>query len=146
MRKVADLPLWIGNAGDLQDVRAVCDTVEAVVELADSEPMASLPRSLIRCRFPLSDGGDNPAWVLVLAATTVSTFIHSGVPTLVCCSAGMSRSLCISAAGIALTRGICLQDAVSLAKGDGPADLSPALFNQVQAALIGHLGPTDRST
>ncbi|MCA9067699.1 MAG: dual specificity protein phosphatase family protein [Planctomycetaceae bacterium] len=108
MRKVDSLPLWIGNAGDLKDVRAVCETVEAVVEVADSEPLAELPRSLIRCRFPLSDGGENPAWLLLLAATTVSTFLQSGVPTLVCCSAGMSRSVCVAAAGIALKKGISL--------------------------------------
>lgn len=135
MRKVGDLLLWIGNARDLQDVRAVCDVVEAVVELADSEPMANLPRNLIRCRFPLSDGGENPAWLLFLAATTISAFLDSKVPTLVCCSAGMSRSVCLSAAGIALSNGISLREAVSLASAGGPADISPGLFNQVQAAL-----------
>lgn len=145
MRKVADFPLWIGNAGDLQDVRAVCDTVEAVVELADSEPVASLPRSLIRCRFPLSDGGENPAWLVLLAAKTVSSFIHSGVPTLVCCSAGMSRSVCVSAAGIALATRISLQDAVAMTSFGGPADISPRLFNQVQAAIIGQRS-TDQPT
>ena len=31
--------------------------IEAVVGLADSEQVAVLPRELVRCRFPLSDGG-----------------------------------------------------------------------------------------
>jgi hypothetical protein len=49
--------LWLGNAGDLRDARAVMAAgVEAVVELADSEQLAVLPRELVRCRFPLSDG------------------------------------------------------------------------------------------
>ena len=59
MRPVAGHAIWIGHAGDLRDARAALAAgVEAVVELADSEPLATLPRELVRLRFPLSDGGD----------------------------------------------------------------------------------------
>jgi hypothetical protein len=107
MRQVANRPLWIGSAGDLRDARAVLGSgVEAVVELADSDQFAVLPRELVRCRFPLSDGGDSPAWLLRMAAESVAALIRAGVPVLVCCASGMSRSVCIAAAGIAWPRGV----------------------------------------
>ena len=71
MRQVANRRLWIGNAGDLRDPRVVLAAgIEAVVELADNEQMASLPRDLIRFRFPLLDGGHNADWLLRLAANS----------------------------------------------------------------------------
>ena len=66
--------------------------IEAVVELADSEQVAVLPRELVRCRFPLSDGGINPPWLLRMASDAVAALIRADIPTLVCCAAGMSRS------------------------------------------------------
>src|SRR5687767_15567981 len=138
MRQVAGCPLWLGNAGDLRDARAVMAAgVEAVVELADSEQLATLPRELVRLRFPLSDGGDNPAWLLRLSAESVAALLRAGVPTLVCCSAGMSRSVCVAAAGLALAEGWPLPEAVSAVVGSGPADVSPGLLVQLQQALGG---------
>src|SRR4051794_9339765 len=138
MRQVAGRALWLGNAGDLRDARAVMATgVEAVVELADSEQLAVLPRELIRCRFPLSDGGDNPAWLLRLAANSVAALLRAGVPVLVCCSAGMSRSVCVAAAGVALAEGRPLAEALSVVAGSGPVDVSPGLLGQLQQALGG---------
>ena len=103
MREVAGRALWLGNAGDLRDAPAVLNAgIEAVVEVADSEPLADLPRYLIQCCFPLSDGGDNQAWLLRLAAEAVAALLWARVPVLVCCSVGMSRSVCVASAGVAL--------------------------------------------
>jgi protein-tyrosine phosphatase len=136
MRSVAGRALWLGHAGDLRDARAVMDLgIEAVVELADSDQLAVLPRELIRCRFPLSDGGDNPAWLLRLAAESVAALLKAGVPVLVCCSAGMSRSVCVAAAGIALAEGRLLSEALSVVTASGPADVSPGLLVQFQQAF-----------
>ena len=138
MRQVPGRSLWLGNAGDLRDARAVLAAgIEAVVELADSEPFAALPRELVRCRFPLSDGGDNPAWLLRLAADSVAALLRAGVPVLVCCSAGMSRSVCVAAAGLALAEGRPLADALAVVVGDGPADVSPGLLRQIERVLGG---------
>ncbi len=138
MRPVAGRALWLGNASDLRDARAVMGAgVEAVVELADSDQLAVLPRELIRCRFPLSDGGDNPAWLLRLAAESVAALLRAGVPVLVCCSAGMSRSVCVAAAGVALAEGRSVAEALSAVVGSGPADVSPGLLVQLQRALGG---------
>jgi hypothetical protein len=128
--------LWTGNAGDLQNPRAVCGAgIEAIVELGDSEPFVALPRDLIRCRFPLSDGGENPLWLIQLAIDSVATFLESRVPVLVCCSAGMSRSICITAAGLAINEGLSFSESLSLIVAGGPADVSPGFLAQGQRAL-----------
>jgi hypothetical protein len=88
MRQIDGRRLWLGNAGDLRAPTKILDAgIEAVVELADSEPMADLPRHLIRCRFPISDGGDNSQALLRLAADSVAGLLRQDMPTLVCCSA-----------------------------------------------------------
>jgi hypothetical protein len=136
MRQVPGRALWLGNAGDLRDARAVLVAdVAAVVELSDGEPFAVLPRELIRCRFPLSDGGDNPPWLVRLAIESVAALLRAGVPLLVCCSAGMSRSVCVAAGGMALAEGRPLAECLSVVVGSGPADASPGLIVQLQQML-----------
>ena len=81
------------------------------MELADSERFAVLPRELVRCRFPLSDGGDNPPWLVRLAVESVTALLRASVPVLVCCSAGMSRSMCVVAGAVALAKGLPLDEA-----------------------------------
>jgi hypothetical protein len=138
MRQVPGRALWLGNAGDLRDARAVLAAgVAAVVELADSEPFAALPRELVRCRFPLSDGGDNPPWLVRLAAESVAALLRAGVPVLVCCSAGLSRSLCVAAGGVALAEGRPLAESLAAVVGSGPADVSPGLLAQLRESLSG---------
>lgn len=136
MRQVAGRALWLGNPGDTRDARVVLDAgIEAVVELADNEPLAVLPRDIVRCRFPLSDGGDNPAWLLRMAAETVAAFLRAGVPVLVCCSGGMNRSVCIAAGAVALAGGCPLAESLVTVIGDGPADVSPRLLEELQQAI-----------
>ncbi|MDB5345340.1 MAG: hypothetical protein JWP89_3717 [Schlesneria sp.] len=136
MRQVAGRALWLGNPSDTRDARTVLEAgIEAVVELADNEPLAVLPRELIRCRFPLSDGGENPLWLLRMAAETVATFLRAQVPVLVCCSGGMNRSVCIAAAGVALAEDRPLMESLLTIVGSGPADVSPGLLAQLQLAL-----------
>jgi hypothetical protein len=138
MRQVPGRLLWLGNAGDLRDTRAVLAAdIVAIVELADSEPLAVLPRELVRCRFPLSDGGPNPPWLLRLAAETVATLLRARVPALVCCSAGLSRSVVIAAGGVALAEGRPLVEVLAAVTSSGPADVAPALARRLQQALGG---------
>ncbi|WP_166823230.1 dual specificity protein phosphatase family protein [Thalassoroseus pseudoceratinae] len=136
MRRIPPHALWIGNEGTLRDPRLVCDAgIKAIVELADSEAFAELPRELIRCRFPLSDGGENSEWLLKIVAQTITEFVEAEVPTLVCCSAGMSRSVCMAAAAMSLFDKTSFTQAVMQVSADGPADISPRLFEQVQNAV-----------
>jgi hypothetical protein len=137
MRPIEAELLWIGHAGDLRDPRAVLsEGIEAVVELADNEPGASLSRELIRLRFPLSDGGENPPWLLRLAIDALAALLQAHVPTLVCCSNGMSRSVCIAAAGLSRARGIRIEEALQDIAERGPTDVSPALIAQLRGALV----------
>lgn len=136
MRRIEKHPVWIGHVGDLLDVRGVMAAgVSAVVELADNEPFANLPRDLIRLRFPLSDGGDNPPWLLRLAVDSLATLIREAVPTLVCCSCGLNRSVCLVAAGLARVQGACFAEKLAWLAALGPADVSPRLLCQMQSAL-----------
>jgi protein-tyrosine phosphatase len=132
MRQVAGRQLWIGHAGDLRDARAILDAgIAAVVELADSEPHAVLPRDLIRCRFPLSDDAHNPPWLIRLAMMTVAELLTARIPVLICCSAGMSRSVCTAAAGLASAEKMSFDDALKVVIGTGPADVSPGFHSQM---------------
>jgi hypothetical protein len=136
MRRIGNRPLWVGHAGDIQKVPAILAAgIEAVIELADSDTFATLPRELIRCRFPLADGSGNPSWLLRLAAETLAAMLREGVPVLVCCSAGMSRSICLAAAALALTEGKTLAVSLKEIAVTGPADVSPALLADVSRAL-----------
>ena len=136
MRQVAGRKLWIGNAGDLREPRAIFDQeLQAVIELADNEPFATLTRELIRCRFPLSDGGSNASWLLRLACESVAALLRAKVPILVCCSNGMSRSVCVAAGSISLAEGVPLHDALTLVATSGPADVSPEFFDQLRIAI-----------
>jgi protein-tyrosine phosphatase len=136
LRQVSGQSLWLGHVGDLRDPRAVlAASIEAVVELADSEQMAILPRELVRCRFPLSDGGINPPWLLRMAADSVAALLQAGVPTLVCCASGMCRSVLIAAGGLAVAEGRSLDEALAAVVGSGPADVSPGLLAQLRGAL-----------
>jgi protein-tyrosine phosphatase len=136
MRQVAERALWFGHAGDLRDPRALFAAgVLVVCELADNEQFAVLPRELVRCRFPLSDGGDNPPWLLRLAAENVAAALRAGVSVLVCCSGGMSRSVCVAAGGLALLEGKPLAESISEVVNSGPADVSPRFFAQLREAL-----------
>lgn len=133
MRRVTGRALWVGHAGDLNDPRRVLDLgIAAVMELADSEPLAALPRELVRLRFPLSDGGDNPVWLLRMAVESVAVLLRAGVPTIVCCASGLSRSVCVAAGGVALAEEMTLEESLALVVGSGPADVSPGLFAQLR--------------
>lgn len=137
MRRRLGSSLWVGNAGDLRDPRRVLSAgVAAVVELADNEPLASLPRELLRLRFPLSDGGMNPEWLLRLAVESVAALLKSKVDTLICCSAGLSRSLCVAAAAAALADGKSFDEALLEAAKSGPADVSPGLAQQFRTLRL----------
>jgi len=136
MRKVPNYDLWIGNAGDLNNPREILNHgIQAIVELADNEPMAVLPRDLIRCRWPIADGDEERLWLLRLAAETTASLIQSEVSVLVCCSSGMSRSNCIAAAALVIVEGISAEMALTSVVGSGPADVSPGLLIRILQAI-----------
>jgi hypothetical protein len=120
----------------LRDPRALFDVgVQAVVELADNEQLAVLPRDLIRLRFPLSDGGADPGWLIRIAGCAVAALIEARVATLVCCSCGLNRSLCVAAGALAVVERRPFDEMILAVAKSGPADVSPSLVAQFQAAF-----------
>jgi protein-tyrosine phosphatase len=129
--------LWLGHAGDLADAGAVAEAgIEAIVDLALNEPPTRVARDLVYCRFPLIDGTGNSSALLTCAVSTLVALLRSGTRTLVCCSAGSSRSPAIAAAALAVLRGsepdACLKQLLS---HQVVHDVSPGLWADVRAVL-----------
>lgn len=130
---VADM-LWTGNARAARDGHAISAAgIEAVVDLAYEEEPAVLPRSLTYCRLPLIDGDGNESWALKLALQTVVALIDSEIPTLVACSAGMSRSPSIAIAAFAMSAGRNPDDELRRLADSCTFCVGPALWHQVVA-------------
>jgi hypothetical protein len=128
--------LWLGHAGHGRDYRKLFDTgVKALVELAAEEPPSQPPRELIYCRFPVLDGPGNDLKLLALATRTVATLLHNQVPTLVCCSGGMSRSPAVTAAALALLQEEPPEECLQRITAHHPSDVSPGLWSEI----IGYL-------
>ena len=103
MHEIIPQQLWLGNALDARNPRRLFElAIAAIVDLAREEPSAQLPRELAYCRFPLIDSGGNPRGLLAAAIQTTTVLVVRQVPTLVACSAGMSRSPAIVAAALAI--------------------------------------------
>jgi hypothetical protein len=136
MQKLPSDLLWIGHAGDGRDARRLlAEGIEAVVQLAAEEPPLALPRELTVCRIPLVDGAENASANLRLAVGVVQLLIASETPTLVCCSAGLSRSPAIVAAALARRRGTSPGACLAGLAGQHPLDVSPAFWQQLEESL-----------
>ena len=132
MRQIHPHALWLGHVGDVRDWRAVFDAgIQAIVDLAGNEAPAVPPRELIYHRFPLVDGAGNPDWLLKLACRTVADLLRAGVPMLVYCSAGMSRSPAVTAGAIAIATKQSLDGALATIRQAGEVDVSPGLLTSV---------------
>jgi len=124
--------LWTGNARDARDHRRIADAgIEAVVDVSSEEEPAVLPRSMTYCRIPLRDGQGNEACNLRLAIQVVASLVSSNVPTLVACSAGMSRSPCVAVGGLAIARGTWPDDELKALAESRSLSVSPALWHEV---------------
>ena len=137
MRSIIPDLLWIGNARDARNVQSVLSLgVQAVVDLAANESPAEYPRDIAYCRIPLNDGpGNNPA-ILRLAVSTTTEFAKARIPVLVACSAGMSRSWAVVAAALSVLNRQHPDDALRQISSDGPHDVAPGLWADVQQTVL----------
>ena len=136
MRLISGYKLWLGHVGDARDLGGLHSLgVAAIVDLALDEVPIPLTRELVYCRFPLLDGGGNPPWLLRAAVETVASLLRAGVPTLVYCGACMSRTPTVAGAAIASVRGCPPVEGLALAVQSGAADVSPALWSDILAAV-----------
>lgn len=132
MNQIHPYPVWIGHGDEMRDFRHIFESgIEAVVELAAEEPPFPALRDLITCRFPLHDGAGNRREVLVLAIRTVASLIESGIPSLVCCSAGLSRAPAVIAAALGLVRHEAPEECLKRVTRRHPSDVSPGLWREI---------------
>ena len=137
MREIIPSLLWIGNTRDTHDVKNVLDLgIAAVIDLALEEPAVPLTRDMIYCRLPVIDGAENQPVVLISAVKIVARLIREEVPTLVACSAGMSRSPAIVAAALSQVRETDFETELKLIAANHPADVAPGLWNDLQELLL----------
>jgi protein-tyrosine phosphatase len=133
MREVLPSKLWIGNAADVCDAKGILQAgIGAVIDLAFEQLMPTLPRGLIYCRFPIMDGQQTSPFVLRAAIETLVSFLEKGIPALVCCSAGMSRSPAVVAAAMAIFQGGDPDDRLREVAMGHPHDVSPQLWQDVR--------------
>ena len=136
MNQILPYLVWVGHAGDGCAFAQLFDKeIRAVVQLVIEEPAIAMPREILYLRFPLFDGEGNEPAVLQLAVKTVSTLIEQNISTLVCCSAGMSRSPLVTAAALMPIRGTSFAECLRFVTHDRPADISPALLFELRKVL-----------
>lgn len=137
MRQIGYYKLYLGTALDARDLRRLYELeIAAVVDLAIEEKPAQLGREIVYCRFPLSDGAGNSPVLIRLAIETVEHLIKSQTPTLVACSAGMSRSPAIVAAALARIEGRLPEECLQALVRDQPHDVSPLFWQAVQGVFV----------
>lgn len=134
MNRVDDRPLWWSSVAALRDPTAVHEAgIEAIVFLA-ADPFDLPGREMIVCRLPLVDGGGNAPRRLHLAIHITAALASDQVPTLVCCSNGLSRSPAIVAAALAKLDGAPPDEHLKQILLGRAADVSPALWREVVVA------------
>ena len=132
MNQILPHPLWVGHAGDGRDVNALVDAgIELVVQLAIDEPPPMLPRELKFCRIPLHDGSENDPHDLQFAVDVIAGALARQVATLVCCSAGASRSPAVAACALSVFGSESQTSCLELVRQYHRTDVSPALWHDL---------------
>jgi protein-tyrosine phosphatase len=126
MHEIVPGRLWIANAIEARDLKRVLDLgVEAIVDLAMQELPLPVTRELVYLRIPIVDGGENDRRRLACAVDAVVQLVRRQVPTLVCCSAGMSRSPAVVAAALSIVHHRPPDEVLAEIAARMPHDLSP---------------------
>lgn len=138
MRRIEGFPLWIGNARDARELRGVHELgIEAIFDLAVEEPPIPTTRELIYLRFPLHDDDSNSPVLLRTLRDTLETVVGNLIPTLIACSAGMSRSPAIAAVIVSQFMGVSPEEALRHVSAGAAVDVSPGLWKSLLANRYG---------
>lgn len=133
MREILSRILWLGNAADARNIEGVMDAgIMAVIDLAHEELPLTLPRSIVYCRFPILDGQQSSRQILLVAIETLVSLLKKDIPTLVYCSAGMSRSPAVIAAALSILHGGTPEERLRQVVANHPHDISPQLWAEVR--------------
>ena len=133
MIEVPKTALRLGTSRDLQNISTVfAAEVTAIVDLGIEEPIPPLPRQTNYCRFHIADDGSNSDQQLVMAVTTIRSLLDARHTVLLCCAAGLSRSIAVGAVVVSGLRGRspdeCLKEIAQLKR----TDVNPQLWNQLR--------------
>ena len=132
MIQVPSTLLWIGNAHEARDPAELSEQgIKCVVDLAIDELPSSLPRDFIYCRFPLVDGQGNEKILVRQCVQTVANFVELGTPTLIACSAGLSRSPTIAVFAVAHAKKTSIEQVFDWIKDTKRFDIHSGLWQEV---------------
>jgi len=90
-----------------------------------------VPRDLVSLRVPILDGPGNSLANLQMAVSVVAALIRQNRPTLVCCSAAMSRSPAVVAVALAEIEGRPPAETLQAIAECSPVDVSPGLWDEL---------------
>lgn len=136
MREILPQLLWTGNAHDIRPYDSTkLSSIEALVDLALNEPPAIPPRVVVYLRMPLDDSSENPSSRIELAVATAAHCLRIEHPTLIVCSAGLSRSPTIACAAISLWKEEPMESVLNAYFAKLPHDISPGFWKSVVAAV-----------
>lgn len=136
MHKLEPYSLWLGSVVDAWDLATVHRAeIQSIVDLASNELPIKLTRDLTYCRFPIVDGIGNNRAQLRLAIDTLEALLRAEIPTLVFCSAGMSRSPAVAAAAISRITGQPLVDCLTQITAGHAHDVAPGFICDIQSVL-----------
>ncbi|MFT5526205.1 MAG: hypothetical protein ACI9G1_003963 [Pirellulaceae bacterium] len=128
--------LWLGNAHDARNPSAVHQRgIRAILDLAHDEPPIVGYRDLIVSRVPLVDASGNDVLLLRIAISQAVSLLKNDVPTLIACSAGLSRTPAIAAAALSIHKNRDPDDVLNELIAQRPHDVSPTLWNDVKNVL-----------
>jgi hypothetical protein len=134
MLQIPGEQLWLGHSGDVRDLRHLFGAgIAAVVDLALDELPPPLPHELVYLRVPLVDGAGNGPGLLQFAMQVTVALLHTRMPTLICCSNGLSRGPAIAAAALAVRSGAHPEETLRRLAEVHPLDVTPGLWQEVKA-------------
>ncbi|QDS97717.1 dual specificity protein phosphatase family protein [Adhaeretor mobilis] len=135
MREIIPFRLWLGNIRDVTIENIASNEIVAVFDLAMEELVEQLPRRTLYYRFPLLDGEQSDSDILRLAIESLLLLLKNEIPTLVFCSAGMSRSPSVTAAALSLTNQDELEDSLQNVVQGYPHDISTVLWRDIKTVV-----------
>jgi protein-tyrosine phosphatase len=124
--------LFLGDVHDASDHAALRDAdVDAVLSLSHGDPETPFPDAVSVVRIPLIDGPQNEFEDFRAAAAELRDLLRSDQTVFVHCAAGVSRSVSVTAAALALRDDDAVDEAIGVVRDARPvANPHPALVEQ----------------
>lgn len=119
----------LADAGDATELRK--RDIAEIVSLTHEAPPDGFPAAATVRRVPMTDGPQNEQSAFETAAEAVRSRLDAGVPVLVHCRSGASRSPAVAATALALERRVDLENAFQqVAERRDAVDPHPALVRR----------------